>query len=386
MSWKYEAWTLRFRRRGWTLIGMLLAVPGLLVCLTVAGFAQIVTTQVTDTIYRADGTAATGTILVSWPAFVNSAGQSIPGGSTSATIATGGLLSIALAPNAGATPMGTYYTAVYHLDDGTTSREYWVVPASQAPVHLDAIKSTVLPTSVAMQTVSRSYVDTAIAAAVAGHPLDQTNPYVLKSGDTMTGPLALAGDPTSPLQAADKQYVDTGIAGLTGGLAQKVSTLPQTTQTVAQPTGTDLQVNNLNGVEYASQYLAGRGDDGIALAVSSSDCASGCEVKAEQSYASAENYVPTDWNNQTHLEDARKGQRRDVFLNPESAVNPGLEAGEVIDVTSTRSARLCTSRQELRIPRPSDCRSTTRRSAEAPITFRRTSTAPFRTSRADTAP
>ena len=64
--------------------------------------------------------------------------------------------------------MGTYYTAVYHLDDGTVSREFWVVPVSQSPVHVSAIESTVLPTSVAMQTVSKSYVDTAIAAAVIG--------------------------------------------------------------------------------------------------------------------------------------------------------------------------------------------------------------------------
>ncbi|WP_263366934.1 GDSL-type esterase/lipase family protein [Edaphobacter bradus] len=329
MSWKRRGWT--------TLVGMLLAVHGLLMWLTVMAGAQIVTTQVTDTIYRADGTPATGTVLVSWPAFTNAVGESVPSGSTSVTIAAGGSLSVALAPNAGSTPMGSYYTAVYHLDDGTTSREFWVVPASQAPVHLSAIKSSVLPTSVAMQTVSKSYVDTAIAAAVAGRPLDQSNPYVLKAGDTMTGPLVLPGDPTAPLQAAGKQYVDTSIAGLTAGLAQKVSTTPQSTQTVAQPAGSSLQVNNLNGVEYASQYQNGRNNNGIANATQSTDCASGCEVKAEQSYSGNEGYNPTDWKSQTHVEDARQGQRRDSYLNPESVVAPGVEAGQVIDVTSTRS-------------------------------------------------
>lgn len=34
-----------------------------------------------------------------------------------------------------------------------------------------------------------------------------------KGGDAMTGPLALAGDPTQPLHAAPKQYVDSGLAG-----------------------------------------------------------------------------------------------------------------------------------------------------------------------------
>jgi hypothetical protein len=40
------------------------------------------------------------------------------------TIGAGGQLSIALTPNAGASPMGSYYTAIFHLSDGTTSREY----------------------------------------------------------------------------------------------------------------------------------------------------------------------------------------------------------------------------------------------------------------------
>jgi hypothetical protein len=162
----------------------------LLTAFTLDANAQIATTQVTDTIYHADGTTATGTVLISWPAFTTSFDDSILSGSTSATIATGGVLSVQLIANAGATPMGSYYTVVYHLDDGSISRQYWVVPASSAPVRISAIESTVLPTSVAMQTVSKSYVDTAITAAVAGHPLDSM-PYVLKSGDTMTGPLIL---------------------------------------------------------------------------------------------------------------------------------------------------------------------------------------------------
>jgi lysophospholipase L1-like esterase len=59
-------------------------------------------------------------------------------------------------------------------------------------------------------------------------------------------------------------------------------------------------------------------------------------VKAEQNCTSLENYTPSQWNDQTHLEDKRSGQRRDSYLNPESPLNPGTEAGQVIDVTSTR--------------------------------------------------
>lgn len=36
--------------------------------------------------------------------------------------------------------------------------------------------------------------------------------YVLKTGDTMTGPLTLSGDPTDPMHAATKQYADTKVS------------------------------------------------------------------------------------------------------------------------------------------------------------------------------
>jgi hypothetical protein len=175
MGWKIRGW----------LVGMLLAL------FAASAMAQIITTTVTETVYSADGTVATGTVLVSWQAFTTALGQAVPSGSTSAVIGSGGALSIALVPNAGATPMGSYYTAIYHLGDGTVSREFWVVPASATPVAVSTIKNSVLPTSVAMQTVSKAYVDTAIATALAGGALDSSNPYVLKAGDTMTGPLNL---------------------------------------------------------------------------------------------------------------------------------------------------------------------------------------------------
>lgn len=329
---------MSLRQGGWTLAAVLLAIPGILVLFTATALAQIVTTQVTDTIFRADGTPAGGTVLVSWPAFTTASGQAVAGGSTSATLTTAGVLTVQLTPNAGANPVGTYYTVVYHLDDGSVNREYWVVPVSQVPVHISSVRSSVLPTSVAMQTVSKSYVDTAIATAIAGHPLDSSNPYVLKSGDTMTGPLVLYGEPVTPSQAATKNYVDTNVAAVTGGLSQKVATLPQTTQTVAQPNGTQLSVNRMNGVEYASQYVLGQGNNGITNAVASPDCVSGCELKVEQNYASLERYNPSQWADGTHLEDKRGGQRRDSYVNPENVMVPGLEAGQVINVTATRSA------------------------------------------------
>ena len=333
---------MRWKLRGWTLVSvLLLVVPVLLTGWTVVEAAQgtIATTLVSDTVYHADGTPATGTVIVSWSAFTTASGQSVPSGNTSATIGAGGALSIALAPNAGATPMGSYYTAVYHLDDGSVSREYWVVPVSSGTTSLSAVKSQVLPTSVAMQTVSKAYVDTAIAAAVTGHPLDSSTPYVLKAGDTMTGPLVLPGDPTSPLQAADKHYVDINVSASAGGLAQKVSLLPSGTQIVSQPTGTQLQVNLLNGEVYASQYTTGIGGNGIANALASPDCANGCNVEVDPSYASAEGYGSQQMNSSpssgTYVEDTRGGARIDSHMNPVSS--SGVNAGESFNVVSTQN-------------------------------------------------
>ena len=302
----------------------------------------VTTTVVADTVYRADGSVATGSVVISWAAFTTSTGQTLAGGSTSAVIGTDGTFSVPLAPNTGATPMGSYYTAVFHLDDGSVTREYWVVPASSTAVTVNAVQSTVLPTSVAMQTVSKSYVDGAIAAAVAGVPLGGTVPFVNRAGDTLTGPLLLSGDPSAALQATDKHYVDQSVANVASGLSDKLSMAPEGTQAVTQPAGTQLATNRLNGTEYASQFVSGRGTNGVANALASTDCSAGCDVKVEPTYSVLEGYatnsLPSGPTAGTHLEDARGGERRDSYMNPVNTLAPGSDAGQIIDVTSTRTA------------------------------------------------
>lgn len=333
---------MKLRRSGWALAEVCLAwmfLLGSVFTVRTAGYAQttpaIPTTQISDTVYTASGTPAAGTVLISWPAFSTGNGQSVPAGSTSVTIGAAGALSVRLVANAGSNPIGSYYTVIYHLSDGTGTREYWVVPVSSATVSVGAIKSTVLPASVAMQTVSKSYVDRAIAAAVTGAPIGGS-PYVQITGDTMTGPLVLSADPTAPLQASDKNYVDTRVAGLTSGLGQKVSTVPAGSQAVSQPAGTSLAVNNLNGVEYASQYVTGAGNNGIANATAA---CTGCDVTVEHTYASAEPLTPTTWSNQTHVQDNRGGATTESFLNPLPPLGQGGNSAKTISVTSTQSAQ-----------------------------------------------
>jgi hypothetical protein len=87
-------------------------------------------TTISDTVYRADGSPAAGTVLISWPAFRTIEGEVVAAGNQSVQIGSGGLFTTQLVPNVGASPAGTYYTVVYQLDDYTVRTEYWSVPAT----------------------------------------------------------------------------------------------------------------------------------------------------------------------------------------------------------------------------------------------------------------
>jgi hypothetical protein len=73
------------------------------------------TTTVADTVYRADGTAASGSVVILWPPFTTAAGAQIAGGFTTTTLGSGGALSVNLVSNVGASPAGSFFTAVYQL-------------------------------------------------------------------------------------------------------------------------------------------------------------------------------------------------------------------------------------------------------------------------------
>ncbi len=163
----------------------------------------VTTTTVQGTVYEASGSPAAGTLLVSWPSFTTAAGQTVTAGTTTATIGLDGFVSLNLAPNLGATPAGLYYTVVYQLSDGTVNTEYWVVPATTTAT-IASVEAQVMPAAQAVQAVTEAYVNQQIAALGTS----QLSP----SGGTLTGPLTLSGDPTSPLMAADKHYVDESFA------------------------------------------------------------------------------------------------------------------------------------------------------------------------------
>ena len=330
---------MRLKRWGWTLVGIVLALAA---AFPAMAQGQLATTTVQDTVYSASGAPAQGTVVVSWTAFTTAGGSTVPEGTTSATIGTGGLLTMQLVPDAGASPIGSYYTALFHLNDGTTSRQYWVipaVPAGGAPVKLAAIQNQVLATSVAMQTVSKTYVDNAIAKAVTGVAPDSTaTPYVLKTGDTMSGPLLLPGDPVSAQQAADKNYVDETVAQLAGGGSTKVSTVPTATQVVAQPASTQLEVNRLNGELDATGFLSGGGNNGFVNALASPDCTSGCVVSASAAYPGTEPVPTPSIPSGGRVRDARGGTITETVVNPLAPGAGAYNASSIAQIM-TRTAQ-----------------------------------------------
>src|SRR5271169_3181284 len=172
-------------------------------------------TSVIDTVYMADGTAAQGILVVTWPAFVAANGTAVAAGALDVTLGTNGALNVALAANAGANPPGVYYTVVYQLGPGEVRTEYWVVPTS-SPATLAEVRTT--PGSgTAAQPVSIQYVNTELAAKA------NDNAVVHLTGtETVTGAKSFVVPPNvpTPVNSGDvtnKGYVDSSIANVGAG-------------------------------------------------------------------------------------------------------------------------------------------------------------------------
>ncbi len=203
-------------------------------------------TQINDIVYRADGTAAQGSVTLVWPGFTTAAGQTVAAGEVTVTLAQGGTFTASLAANTGSSP-ATYYRAVYHLNDGTTVTEFWVVPATQSTT-ISAVRSKLAPTEVAAQFLTRDVADSAYIHAGGM----QTVNSVLTFASSPAVP-----SPQNPTDAANKAYVDTQVA--TATTTGAVKTAPSGSQSIVQPSGTALSVNyaavqKLNNVRYADQF------------------------------------------------------------------------------------------------------------------------------------
>src|SRR6185437_8655517 len=123
-------------------------------------------TTVADTVLRADGAPAAGTLLISWPAFTTSDGRAVAPGSKSVVLASDGSFSVDLAPNIGSTPAGTTYSIVYQLRDGTVKTEFWGV-GTTSPETVAQVRTTLgIPTASGGQFATQQYVNSALANVV----------------------------------------------------------------------------------------------------------------------------------------------------------------------------------------------------------------------------
>jgi hypothetical protein len=172
-------------------------------------------TTISSTVYRADGSPAAGTVLISWPSFQTAAGDAIAAGNLSVTIGPLGAFTAQLAPNAGASPAGTYYNVVLQLDDGTVRTEYWAVPAT-SPTTIAAVLTTP-GTGLANLAVTQQYVND----AVANRALDSAVVH-LAGTEAITGTKQFNVAPQLPSpagvnDAANKGYVDAAVQNVGSG-------------------------------------------------------------------------------------------------------------------------------------------------------------------------
>ncbi len=88
---------------GAMLLGLMLLAP--------AEAGAVSLTSVRGTVYRADGTPASGSLIVTWPGFSTSMNEAVAAGSLAITIGADGYLQVALAPNQGAFSLTSGYPA-----------------------------------------------------------------------------------------------------------------------------------------------------------------------------------------------------------------------------------------------------------------------------------
>ncbi len=195
--------------------------------------------QITDTVYRADGSPAQGSVIILWNAFTTAAGQPVAAGNLTVTLGSNGQFSAELAPDAGATPAGSYYHVTYKLDDGSTSSEYWSVP-NLPNTTIGAIRSTLVPANQAAQFLTRIWAD--------AHYMDLTDAQTVAGVKTFTSSPSVP-TPQNPNDAADKAYVDAS-----GGGANLSSPPPIGNVTPNTGNFTTLTVQSTNGVPNPANY------------------------------------------------------------------------------------------------------------------------------------
>ena len=168
-------------------------------------------TQVVDTVYRADGMAAKGTVLISWPAFTTADGKAVAAGSLSVQLGDGGAFSASLAPNTGAQPAGVYYKVVYQLAGQAPSTEYWVVGATST-TSIGAVRAKLVPPTMAAQFMTRDQVESEYVHTDGDQTVSGTKTFTTVNAQNINGALNAAAYPGADMGAK----VNAAIAACAG--------------------------------------------------------------------------------------------------------------------------------------------------------------------------
>lgn len=235
--------------------GRLLVAAALWAAVAVSG-QEITRTQISDTLFNADGSRAEGSLRISWKSFTAADGATVAKNSVDMDIVDG-IVSVGLAPNLGAVPEGTYYSVEYRLRKGERSNELWIVPDSAEPVSIADIR--VLSVPAAGMSVSLAQVNGLSAALDAKADKAATNtflaPQVLREDAPGTS------NPVLGLQKND------GAAGVFFRLPELPGDI---TYTLPPNAGSPNQSLTTDGSGVLSWSSAGGGGSGDAISVNAS--------------------------------------------------------------------------------------------------------------------
>jgi hypothetical protein len=102
-------------------------------------------TAIQDQLFRADGTAASGTLVITWKGFLASDRSNIPANSLRVPVSAG-LIRLKLTPTTTAVTAASY-TVQYLIDGMLTNTEVWSVPPSAAPLTISMVRETTTSSS-----------------------------------------------------------------------------------------------------------------------------------------------------------------------------------------------------------------------------------------------